>query len=420
MSSTGSLGAKPPTAWQRMATNVRAFLTAKRNVNEVRQAAAFLPARKVYVNMAVPDESLAAHAEHFCTNAITTAQYSLINFLPKNLSRQFMRVANVYFLVLTILQLISYFSLGSRFLTVVPIILVLAITAAKDGFEDWRRHISDRHFNETPTRIVRNLRNTNLKWQDDQALIAEEKWSHRMRISMARRLEKRTLYNQIPPDWEESQNPVDATRPPVLDEEAKWRNVRIGDFVILRTGDPAPADMLMLATSADDGSCYVETKNLDGETNLKPRASLAETAGVRDAEGCGRVKAIVEVDPPTSDMTKINGSIRVFAVPEPPVEDEPTPPYAEFAAQGFSATAPMQTSSSGPPAEGYGMPESNSFEMRQLNTLRQAMPMKHSPLAKAITKPATMQSYGADDAKAGGVDEAADNMATVVNKNPAR
>ncbi|KAJ1933048.1 hypothetical protein FBU59_006166, partial [Linderina macrospora] len=334
MSSTGSLGEKPPTAWQKVVAKARSFLMAKRNVNEVRQAAAHLPARKVFVNVPVPEADLPEHAQHFCTNAITTAQYSLINFLPKNLSRQFMRIANVYFLVLTILQLISYFSLGSRFLTVVPIILVLAITAIKDGFEDWRRHISDRHFNETPTRIVRNLRNTNLKWQDDQAEIAKERRMHRLRINMARRLEKKTLYNQIPPDWEESQNPIDASSPPVLNEEAKWRNVRIGDFVILRTGDPAPADMLMLATSADDGSCYVETKNLDGETNLKPRASLAETAGVRDADGCGRLKAIIEVDPPTADMTKINGSIRVFAAPEPPVEDEATPPFMDFAAQG--------------------------------------------------------------------------------------
>ena len=30
-----------------------------------------------------------------------------------------------------------------------------------------------------------------------------------------------------------------------------------------------PADVLIINTSESKGSCYIETKNLDGETNLK-------------------------------------------------------------------------------------------------------------------------------------------------------
>ena len=33
--------------------------------------------------------------------------------------------------------------------------------------------------------------------------------------------------------------------------------------------EPFPADMLVVYTEGEDGFCYVETKSLDGETNLK-------------------------------------------------------------------------------------------------------------------------------------------------------
>ncbi|KAJ2434152.1 hypothetical protein IWW46_006207, partial [Coemansia sp. RSA 2440] len=227
-------------AYKRVLRRTARLLSEAPKENETRMAAASMPPRKIYLNTEVPEDELPAHAQNFCSNAITTSQYTLVNFLPKNLSRQFRRVANIYFLVLTILQLIGYFSVGSRFLTVVPIILVLAITALKDAFEDWRRHILDRHFNETPTRLVRNLRNTNILWQDMQAEAAKHSALLRLRIRIARQLKRSTWYNQVPHGWEESENPVDPTTPPVLEEDAKWRNVRVGDFVILRTGDPAP------------------------------------------------------------------------------------------------------------------------------------------------------------------------------------
>ncbi|KAJ1813137.1 hypothetical protein LPJ56_005266, partial [Coemansia sp. RSA 2599] len=330
-SSTDAAAAAVPRWHKRLFKRLRRIMSEERGESDTRKAVANMPPRKIYANTEIPEEELETHAHHFCTNAITTSQYTLLNFLPKNLSRQFRRVANIYFLVLTILQLISYFAVGSRLLTVIPILLVLGITAIKDAFEDWRRHISDDHFNETPTRLVRNLRNHNLLWQDKQADTAKGSLMHRLRIRIARKMNRRTWYNQTPHDWEEAQNPVDEAKPPMLEEAAKWRNVRVGDFIVLKNGDPAPSDMLLLSTSAEDGCCYVETKNLDGETNLKPRTVLAETAGVRDPDGCSRLRAVLEIDPPTSNMTKMNGSIRIFATPAVP-EGESAAPAGPLAA----------------------------------------------------------------------------------------
>lgn len=54
-----------------------------------------------------------------------------------------------------------------------------------------------------------------------------------------------------------------------------WKDVRVGDIVRLKNNDYIPADILVLSTSEPDCMCYVETKNLDGETNLKIKRGYA-------------------------------------------------------------------------------------------------------------------------------------------------
>uniref|UniRef100_A0A4W5MDV1 P-type ATPase N-terminal domain-containing protein n=1 Tax=Hucho hucho TaxID=62062 RepID=A0A4W5MDV1_9TELE len=58
-------------------------------------------------------------------------------FLPVNLFEQFQEVANTYFLFLLILQLIPQISSLSWFTTIVPLVLVLSITAVKDATDDY-------------------------------------------------------------------------------------------------------------------------------------------------------------------------------------------------------------------------------------------------------------------------------------------
>jgi Phospholipid-translocating ATPase N-terminal len=40
----------------------------------------------------------------FCNNQITTSKYTVLTFLPKNLIDQFSKLANIYFLLMMILQ----------------------------------------------------------------------------------------------------------------------------------------------------------------------------------------------------------------------------------------------------------------------------------------------------------------------------
>ena len=55
----------------------------------------------------------------------------------------------------------------------------------------------------------------------------------------------------------------------------------------VREGEPFPADAVLLASSSAGGIAYVETSNLDGETNLKLKQAPPETAGLGDEVGRG-------------------------------------------------------------------------------------------------------------------------------------
>ncbi|KAK1574493.1 hypothetical protein QYE76_017937 [Lolium multiflorum] len=152
-------------------------------------------------------------------NSVHTAKYSIATFLPRNLYEQFHRVANVYFLILAALNFVPQLLVFSPVAGILPLAFVLGVTAVKDGYEDWRRHRSDKNENNRTASVL-----------------------------------------------------VDGVFRP-----KRWKEMQVGDVVRVVANETMPCDMVLLSTSDPTGVAYVQTINLDGESNLKTRYAKQET-----------------------------------------------------------------------------------------------------------------------------------------------
>ncbi|XP_062367174.1 phospholipid-transporting ATPase ID [Cinclus cinclus] len=187
----------------------------------------------------------------YANNCIKTSKYNIVTFLPVNLFEQFQEVANTYFLFLLILQLIPQISSLSWFTTIVPLVLVLTITAVKDATDDYFRHKSDNQVNN----------------RQSQVLIGG-----------------------------------------VLRQE-QWMNVRVGDIIKLENNQFVAADLLLLSSSEPHGLCYIETTELDGETNMKVRQAIPITAELGDTSQLARFDGEVICEPPNNKLDKFGGTL---------------------------------------------------------------------------------------------------------------
>uniref|UniRef100_A0A8D3CEC5 Phospholipid-transporting ATPase n=1 Tax=Scophthalmus maximus TaxID=52904 RepID=A0A8D3CEC5_SCOMX len=187
----------------------------------------------------------------YADNRIKTSKYDIFTFLPINLFEQLQRVANAYFLVLLTLQLIPEISSLSWFTTIVPLVLVLVITAVKDATDDYFRHKSDQQVNNRQSQV----------------------------------LSGGSLQNE------------------------KWMNVRVGDIIKLENNQFVTADILLLCSSEPNGLCYIETAELDGETNLKVRQALTITSDLGDISKLMDFDGEVVCEPPNNKLDKFTGTL---------------------------------------------------------------------------------------------------------------
>ena len=139
-----------------------------------------------------------------------------------------------------------------KYVTIVPLFVILTITAVKEMVEDIKRHKADRKVNHTKVKVLSDA----------------GKWIHK-----------------------------------------KWMEVCVGDILNIENSSFFPADLILLASSEPQGMCYIETANLDGETNLKIRSGLACTSELTDPKELVRLKGEVEAEQPNRSLYEFAGNI---------------------------------------------------------------------------------------------------------------
>ncbi|KAF8969603.1 hypothetical protein BDZ97DRAFT_1794193 [Flammula alnicola] len=313
--------------------------------------------RTVFVNENLPEDYHDAKGrvkpEHiYPTNQVITSKYTLFTFIPRNLLEQFRRVANIFFLGIAILQFFPKFSTISPGLVILPLLIVLGITALKDGYEDIKRHQSDHRVNKAHVRVLGGGEwvNPNVMQRKSRAFVRGVLRTYRRGIKKVKRanpmgeeLEGITTPPVHPSEHLEFDDVVEEHHylPSILGsrhghshrghgdglaataagpdlnrphwKKTAWEDMAVGDFVKIMDNESLPADILICATSEDENVAFVETKNLDGETNLKSRNAVPALTHLRNAAECASPHNAfrLEGDRPDVNMYKLNAAVKV-------------------------------------------------------------------------------------------------------------
>ncbi|CAB3997846.1 probable phospholipid-transporting ATPase IF isoform X2, partial [Paramuricea clavata] len=208
--------------------------------------------RTVYFLRKLPENNveIARQYHRFPDNAVVSSKYTSWNFVPKNLFEQFRRIANFYFLCISVVQLFID-SPVSPLTSIFPLCFVVAVTALKQGYEDWKRHQADKEVNNRKYELVSPFN------------------GHLVSVTS--------------------------------------KDIKVGDIVKVKAEEEFPCDLVLLSSEDPEGKCHVTTANLDGETNLKLHSSLPDTAELQTAETLNYLPAHIECEHPMPDLYKFQG-----------------------------------------------------------------------------------------------------------------
>lgn len=210
------------------------------------------------------------------------------------------------------------------------------MTAVKDGYEDVKRHQSDRRVNHTPYRVLSggDWINPNATQEKTRTFVRGlVPRSYRARKIKGEGPHPEALHGVTTPNTPPGEPLVEFDDPPpetghhhthLFDHPSSdltkphwrktiWEDARVGDFVKIMDNEPIPADTLICSTSEDENMAFVETKNLDGETNLKSRNACPPLTHLRTAADCASKLNTFRIDcgRPDVNLFRLDATVKV-------------------------------------------------------------------------------------------------------------
>ncbi|KXS11552.1 phospholipid-translocating P-type ATPase [Gonapodya prolifera JEL478] len=408
--SKAPLSPKSPTSMHSVAVTSTS-LPAVDNVSKSRNLGTSLSLAKLNTVIHHSSPRTGAPPSTWADNKVRTYKYTPLTFLPKNLWWQFHRLANVYFVIMCVSQFFAIFEVASPVGQLFGIVLVLGISAIKEGIEDYRRHMNDAevngkvawlfggvggsltgptswvnvNFGDTvqPTSLLTRLsgpdlssapstapqyarvhpRSASLEARPVSAAVSDlDDQGDRTMPPSFKSTDTRnpfiasTAVSPITPPTAPSPNPdcepgAGKSAPIFCFHATPWHTLRPGDLVLLRSDDAIPADIVPLASSERGGVCRMETKNLDGETNLKARwvprwkevDPEEEVAHVEDAvRELQEAWIAIDAEAPSAVLSKFQGRLTYIppSTARSAVPPTPTHPSGHWPGRRASRSLP--------------------------------------------------------------------------------
>jgi phospholipid-translocating ATPase len=187
-------------------------------------------------------------------NIIRNQKYNIISFLPIVLYNQFKFFLNLYTLLMACSQFIPELLIGYFYTYWAPLGFVLLVSIIREAVDDF------------------------LRFKRDKAVNSQ-------------------LYQKLTPNG------------PLVIPSSK---IKVSDLIIVEKDQRVPADMILLKTTEKNGSCFVRTDQLDGETDWKLRLAISATQSVESNDDFFNIDATITAEAPGKDIHSFRGKFITY------------------------------------------------------------------------------------------------------------
>eukprot|EP01080_Neovahlkampfia_damariscottae_P011466 gene11466-4630_t len=188
---------------------------------------------------------------NFPSNKISNTKYTIFNYLILSFIEQFSLRMNQYFLFLAFLQVWSLVSPVNPITTWIPLSVIVGVGMLKETVDDLFRFYRDFEANNTKCSVIRNG----------------------------------------------------------IKKKISSKDMQVGDLVYIEENEQVRADIVLLKSSSSEGNAYIETSNIDGETDYKQRKSIFETQNLSLEELKNNKNIIIECSHPNDEIYSFDSTL---------------------------------------------------------------------------------------------------------------